>query len=240
MFAIFMLFLLFGNLLQQILPQFVAQRALFEVRERPAKTYSWKAFMLSNILVELPWQTLMAVIIFVEFYYPIGLYKNAEVTHSVKERGALFFLLVEAFLVFTSTFAQMIIAGMENAETAANIAQLMFSLTLIFCGYVLRSQSRSFQNPANFDPQSTCNAGNASRLLDLPLSFITIYVSCQLNAHNGRGQHECRVRSQRDTTFPATSWPDLFAIYGTMDKCSRGLPHTRLAEFNKRVRVLCH
>lgn len=45
MFSIFMLFTIFGQLAQQIMPHFVTQRALYEVRERPSKTYSWKAFM---------------------------------------------------------------------------------------------------------------------------------------------------------------------------------------------------
>jgi ATP-binding cassette, subfamily G (WHITE), member 2, PDR len=68
-----MLFTIFGQLVQQIMPHFVTQRALYEARERPSKTYSWKAFMFANITVELPWNTLMAVIIFFCFYYPIGL-----------------------------------------------------------------------------------------------------------------------------------------------------------------------
>lgn len=114
MFSIFMVFLLFGNLLQQILPNFVVQRALYEVRERPAKTFSWKAFMFSNIIVELPWNTLMAVFVYFTFYYPVGLYKNAEPTDAVHERGALFFLTMLAFFLFTSTFANMIIAGMDS------------------------------------------------------------------------------------------------------------------------------
>ncbi|KAG9704914.1 hypothetical protein KCU73_g17971, partial [Aureobasidium melanogenum] len=40
MFSIFMLFTIFGQLVQQIMPHFVTQRALYEVRERPSKTYS--------------------------------------------------------------------------------------------------------------------------------------------------------------------------------------------------------
>jgi ABC-type multidrug transport system permease subunit len=134
MFAIFMLFTIFGQLVQQIMPHFVTQRALYEVRERPSKTYSWKAFMISNIVVELPWNSLMAVIIFFCWYYPIGLYKNAEPTHAVTERGGLMFLLVWQFLLFTSTFTSMVIAAIETAETGGNIANLMFSLTLVFCG----------------------------------------------------------------------------------------------------------
>lgn len=37
------------------MPNFVVQRSLYEVRERPSKTYSWKVFILSNIVVEIPW-----------------------------------------------------------------------------------------------------------------------------------------------------------------------------------------
>ncbi len=90
--------------------------------------------MVSQILVELPWNTLMAVIIYFCLYYPIGMYRNAIPEHQVHERGALMFLLIMAFLLFCSTFADMCIAGLENGETAANIGQLLFSLTLVFCG----------------------------------------------------------------------------------------------------------
>lgn len=141
MFSIFMLMTIFGNLVQQIMPNFCTQRSLYEVRERPSKTYSWKAFMAANIIVELPWNTLMAVLIFVCWYYPIGLYRNAEPTNSVHERGALMFLLIWSFLLFTSTFAHMIIAGIELAETGGNLANLLFSLCLIFCGVLATPQA---------------------------------------------------------------------------------------------------
>lgn len=134
MFSIFMLFTIFGQLVQQIMPHFVTQRALYEVRERPSKTYGWKAFMFANIVVELPWNSLMAVIIFLCFYYPIGLYNNAIPTHAVTLRGAQFFLFTLQFLLFTSSFTNMMIAGIADAETGGNIANLLFSLSLIFCG----------------------------------------------------------------------------------------------------------
>jgi ABC-type multidrug transport system permease subunit len=134
MFSIFMLFTIFGQLVQQIMPHFVTQRALYEARERPSKAYSWKAFMIANIVVELPWNTFMAILIFFCWYYPIGLYKNAEPTGAVTERGGLMFLLIWEFLLFTSTFTNMVVAAIETAETAGNLAQLMFSLCLVFCG----------------------------------------------------------------------------------------------------------
>ena len=136
LFAIFMLLTIFSNLCQQIMPHFVTQRALYEVRERPSKTYSWKIFMLSNIAVELPWNSLMSVLIFLTWYYPIGLNKNASAAGQTHERGALMFLFIWTFLIFSSTFTNMVIAGIDTAEAAGNLANLMFSLTLIFCGYV--------------------------------------------------------------------------------------------------------
>lgn len=136
MFSIFMLFTIFGQLVYQIMPNFVTQRALYEVRERPSKTYSWKAFMFANIIVELPWNSLMAIIIFFCFYYPIGLYNNAEPTDAVSLRGAQFFLFTLQFLLFTSSFTNMMIAGIADAETGGNLANLLFSLSLIFCGVI--------------------------------------------------------------------------------------------------------
>lgn len=134
MFAIFNILTVFGQLVQQTMPHFVIQRSLYEVRERPSKVYSWKVFMLSQIIVELPWNTLMAALMFVCWYYPVGLQANAAAAGQTAERGALMFLLLVVFLLFTSTFTDFIIAGFETAEAGGNIANLLFTLCLIFCG----------------------------------------------------------------------------------------------------------
>ncbi|KAF2087085.1 ABC transporter ABCl1 [Saccharata proteae CBS 121410] len=133
MFAIFMLMTIFSQLIQQLMPQFVAQRSLYEARERPSKAYSWPAFMLANIIVELPWNTLMAIFIF-PVYYLIGLQRNALPTHTLNERGGLMFLLIWSMLLFTSTFGHLMIAGVETAEEGSNLVNLCLSLSLIFCG----------------------------------------------------------------------------------------------------------
>jgi ATP-binding cassette, subfamily G (WHITE), member 2, PDR len=51
LFAVFMLLNIFGNLVQQIMPNFVTQRALYEVRERPSKAYSWQSFLTVSVMV---------------------------------------------------------------------------------------------------------------------------------------------------------------------------------------------
>ncbi|BEJ15321.1 hypothetical protein CspHIS471_0410880 [Cutaneotrichosporon sp. HIS471] len=140
LFSVFMSFTIFGQLVQQIMPNFVIQRSLYEVRERPSKTYSWVIFILSNIVVEIPWSIFVGTLFFFEWYYPIGLYRNAIPTDAVTERGALMWLLFMTFLLFTSTFATAMVAGIELAETAGNLANLLFSLCLIFCGVLVPLQ----------------------------------------------------------------------------------------------------
>lgn len=125
---------MFSQLVQQIMPNFVSQRSLYEVRERPAKIYSWKVFILSNLAIELIWAIVTGTLLFFCWYYPIGYYRNAALTNAVVNRGATMWLFLEAFMLFTSTFAFMAVAGMDSAENAGNIANLIFSLCLIFCG----------------------------------------------------------------------------------------------------------
>lgn len=70
------------------------------------------------------------------WYYPLGAYRNALQTNQLYLRGAMVWLFLEQFMLFTSTFSFLWIAGMDSAETASNAANLIFSLCLIFCGRV--------------------------------------------------------------------------------------------------------
>ena len=134
MFAIFQILSVFGQLVQQQMPHFVTQRSLYEVRERPSKTYSWKVFMLSQIIAEFPWNTLLSVVMFVCLYYPVGFQKNAAVTGAEAERGGLTWLLFWQFLIFTSTFAHACISFTDTAEAGGNLANVLFMMCLLFCG----------------------------------------------------------------------------------------------------------
>jgi ABC-type multidrug transport system permease subunit len=57
MFGVFVFLFVVIQLIFQIIPSFVTQRTLYESRERQSKTYSWQAFVLSNIAVEFAWNT---------------------------------------------------------------------------------------------------------------------------------------------------------------------------------------
>jgi ATP-binding cassette, subfamily G (WHITE), member 2, PDR len=110
------------------MPLFVSQRSLYEVRERPSKSYSWKAFLLANIFVEIPWQIFLGILVWASYYYPT--YGD----HQSSERQGLVLLFCIQFFVYASTFAHALIAGLPDAQTAGTLATFLFSMTLIFNG----------------------------------------------------------------------------------------------------------
>ncbi|KAK1150127.1 hypothetical protein N8T08_000026 [Aspergillus melleus] len=128
LFSAFMMTSIFSTLVQQIMPKFVVQRSLYEVRERPSKAYSWAAFLIANVLVEIPYQVLAAIVAYASYYYPV--YGANQAPH----RQGLMLLLIIQFYVFTSTFASFIISALPDAETGGTIATLLFMMTLVFNG----------------------------------------------------------------------------------------------------------
>jgi ABC-type multidrug transport system permease subunit len=76
LFSIFLFLMVFSQLVQQLMPHFVWLRALFEIREGPSRVYNWRVLILSFLIVESTWQTLMAVLAFVAWYFPIGFQKK--------------------------------------------------------------------------------------------------------------------------------------------------------------------
>lgn len=134
MFAIFELMSIVGQLVDQQMPHFITQRSLYEVRERPAKTYSWKVFMMSQILSEIPYYAIASLFMWALFYFPVGFYKNAEAAGQGAERGALTWLLFLVFLLWVSTFGHFCISFVSSADDGGNVANFMFVLAFFFCG----------------------------------------------------------------------------------------------------------
>jgi len=126
----------FGQIVEQVLPEFVSQRSLYEVRERPSKTYSWTVFLIANIIVESCVNMLVAIPLFVVWYYPIGLNENASLTGTTHERAGLMLLFIVQFMVFAGTLAFLVIAAVDLPEIGGAILNLLFLLSLVFCGYV--------------------------------------------------------------------------------------------------------
>lgn len=97
------------------------------MRERPSKAYSWKAFIISNIIVEVPYQIITAILIYACFYYAI-----IGVQASVRQGLVLLFCI--QLLLYASSFAHMTIAAFPDAETASAVVTLLVFMSLTFCG----------------------------------------------------------------------------------------------------------
>ncbi|GCB23305.1 multidrug resistance protein CDR2 [Aspergillus awamori] len=130
MYAVMMLLSMFGQLSEQIMPQFIEQRDVYEA-----------LLMLSNLVIEIVWNSLMAVVAYFCWYYPIGLYQNAIATHQIASRGCLMFLFTWAFMMFTSTFTHTLIAGMDSADSAGGVGNLCYMLCITFCGILVKKTS---------------------------------------------------------------------------------------------------
>ncbi|KAM0267314.1 hypothetical protein ACHAPA_006094 [Fusarium lateritium] len=133
LYAIFMFLVVFQGINDQIMPMFVPQRALYEIRERPSKIYRWNTYIISNVLVEAVWNTLMAVIIYFCWYYPVGFVQNTTADDQ-QARGFLVFLFLWMFMLFASTFSHFAIVCIGTAEEAGVLANLLWLLCIAFCG----------------------------------------------------------------------------------------------------------
>ncbi|KAK5652958.1 hypothetical protein OQA88_9437 [Cercophora sp. LCS_1] len=127
LYSVFMLTTIFTTLVQQIQPLFITQRSLYEVRERPSKAYSWKAFILANIIVEMPYQILTGILTYACFYYPV-------VGIQSSQRQGLVLLFVIQLFVYASSFAHMTITALPDAQSAAGLVVLFTMMSTIFSG----------------------------------------------------------------------------------------------------------
>ncbi|RYP58881.1 hypothetical protein DL770_010332 [Monosporascus sp. CRB-9-2] len=134
LFSIFLITQLFGLIGQQVIPRLTEGRAVFEAREYRSKTFSWVIFIASNVAVEMFWQTVAAVLVFITWYYPTGLSRNGDISFGTPERGGLTFILVWLFCLWTSTLSQAVAAGMEHPDAAVQLSTLCYWLALLFCG----------------------------------------------------------------------------------------------------------
>ncbi|KAF9890684.1 hypothetical protein FE257_005550 [Aspergillus nanangensis] len=128
LFSIFLLCTIFGTMVNQIMPKFVLQRSLYEVRERPSRIYSWKVFIVSQMLVEVPWQLVLGVCAWACFYFPVlG-------TSTTPESRGLVLLFIVQFYIYAASMAQFTVAALGEPAVAAMLATLMFGLSFLFNG----------------------------------------------------------------------------------------------------------
>ncbi|CAK7237902.1 hypothetical protein SEUCBS140593_010191 [Sporothrix eucalyptigena] len=128
LFSIFLLCTIFSTLVNQIMPKFVVQRSLYEVREKPSRVYSWQAFILSQVVVEIPWQILLGICAYASFYYSVfG-------ANTPSESQGLVLIFIVQFYMYAASMAQMVVAAIPDPALGAMLAIFMFGLSFIFNG----------------------------------------------------------------------------------------------------------
>ncbi|KAL7268661.1 hypothetical protein RUND412_008706 [Rhizina undulata] len=131
LFAIFMATVLCTSLMNQLQPRFIELTKLYAVREKPSKMYHWSTFVLSNIIVEIPFNFVCGTLFFLPWYYAVGFWQAYD---DVAERGIYMWYLMMVFNLFFSTFGQVLAALAPNEQTAATLTTLLFSFVIIFNG----------------------------------------------------------------------------------------------------------
>lgn len=138
LFSIFLVTQMFSNIDRLVIPRLEDGLQLFESRERDSGLYSWIVLITSNIIIEMFWQTLISVLVFVCWYYPTGLQHNGDAVLGTAERGGLVFVLIWLFNLWGCTLSQAFAVGIRRTATAEQMATLCFWLTVVFCGFVNR------------------------------------------------------------------------------------------------------
>ncbi|KAK8853032.1 hypothetical protein IAR55_003733 [Kwoniella newhampshirensis] len=133
MFAIFNFVFVAPGVMVQTQPKFIANRDIFEKREKKAKLYSWVVFCFAEIIAELPYLLICAFLFWACWYATAGLSLAAGVA------GPVFLEMVLYELLYTG-IAQFIAAYAPNPEFAALIIPLFVGTVTTFCGVLIPYQ----------------------------------------------------------------------------------------------------
>ena len=137
MFSVFMFTVCINPIMNAFVDVFKKQRDLFEARERPSKIFSWQVFLAASMTAEIPWQIFVAILSFVSWYYPAGLYSEAQYAGQMSHRGGLTLFYVILFFIWVITLGFLLGGPMEDARTAANVSVLLYSTSLMFAGVLV-------------------------------------------------------------------------------------------------------
>ncbi|EPY49857.1 hypothetical protein SPOG_03329 [Schizosaccharomyces cryophilus OY26] len=131
LFAVFMATVLAVPLINGLQPKFIDLRNVFEVREKPSNIYSWISFVISAILVEIPFNFVFGTIFFLCWFYPVKFYKHLE---HPSDRTGYAWLMYMIFQMYYSTFGQAVASACPNAQTASVVNSLAFTFIITFNG----------------------------------------------------------------------------------------------------------
>ncbi|KAL5487493.1 SNQ2_3 [Sanghuangporus weigelae] len=125
-FATFMLIIIAAAHAYQIQRIYLDFLSVYQVRERPSRTYSWTSLIVSALLVELPWNILGSIILFFCWYWTVGFDSS--------RAGYTFLVLIVWFPLYLTTMAQAVGTISPNPLIDSVITSVLYSFIIIFSG----------------------------------------------------------------------------------------------------------
>ncbi|KAI9569369.1 ABC-2 type transporter-domain-containing protein [Boletus coccyginus] len=126
LFSVFLVVAIYVALAQQVRSKFLESRTVYEVRERPARMFTWSAFLVSEILNEIPWNMLGSSLVFFCWYWTSGFDSSGA--------GFFYFFYCVVFPLYYTTFGLAIMVISPNGIIASALFSLSFSFVFIFAG----------------------------------------------------------------------------------------------------------
>ncbi|KAF8556427.1 hypothetical protein OG21DRAFT_1521099 [Imleria badia] len=111
-------------LAQQLQNKLIKSRTVYEVRERPARMYTWSAFLVSEMLIEIPWNMLGSSLVFFCWYW------TSDFGSSRAGFSYLFYCVV--YPLYYTTFALATVVISPNGVIASTLFSVLFSFMVIF------------------------------------------------------------------------------------------------------------
>jgi hypothetical protein len=130
LFTVFNFIFVAPGVIAQLQPLFIDRRDIYEAREKKSKMYSWIAFVTGNIVSELPYLCICAVLYFVCWYYTVGFPKDSN------KSGATLFVMIMYEFIYTG-IGQFVAAYAPNAVFASLANPLIIGVLISFCGVLV-------------------------------------------------------------------------------------------------------
>jgi ATP-binding cassette subfamily G (WHITE) protein 2 (SNQ2) len=135
LFSIFMTLTISPPLIQQLQPKFLGFRQVFQARERASKIYSWVAFCVGAIAVEIPYSIVAGTIYMMCWWWgSVGWHRSGFDTGYT-------WLMLMLFELFYVGFGQAIAAFSPNDLLASLLVPVFFLFVVSFCGVVVPYQA---------------------------------------------------------------------------------------------------
>ena len=111
----------------QVEPRFTVLRDIFIHREKANLTYQWPVFVLSAIIIEIPYAFVTSLVYWLLWYYPVGYFYGSS-------RAGYSFLMYELFVIFATSLAQLCAAMMPNNSSTFTANGFFFMFCNTFAG----------------------------------------------------------------------------------------------------------